>query len=431
MASDDSPLSSTVTETVTTTVDTGADKETIESVNSAFDDFWKDEDSKTEAPPAAPGDDEARETKESKPEPTILDSAPEKPKEYSDEEIDHFALTKSDRPEAIANFRQLKEGWKAERARAKAESERANKLEQELAEARKNSWTPETKADYEHAVSVRRKFDFASDPEFQARFQIPLTQNFHALLNEVVDALPVSREEAQDWAQKIISRYSLDSPELDKTWWNHSVLDKIPDETERASVRQGLANLLRMQKERDLEISRRSNDQSAYDNWIKERDLLKSQREQREVMEEIGVQEQKLKEVFKKDPAQAKTKEEREAIEVHNERYERLNGHFQETMQDLMANGAKAKVRAAVDATRALYMEGEYRKLEQDYKATKAERDQLRAELDKITGARRKISHTTGTPPTTSGKDKNGQGLTLKGLDVRDAFKNFDWKDGS
>jgi hypothetical protein len=100
MPDDDSPVSSAVTET--TTIDTGADKETTESITSAFDDFWKQEDEKTEGAPSAPGDGAAQETKEprretkpDKPETKERESetSPPETKEYTDEEIDRLALT--------------------------------------------------------------------------------------------------------------------------------------------------------------------------------------------------------------------------------------------------------------------------------------------------------------------------------------------------
>jgi hypothetical protein len=119
------------------------------------------------------------------------------------------------------------------------------KLEQELAETRKNAWTPEQKADYEHAAAVRRKFDFASDPDFQAKFHVPLTHTFHNLLSEAVDALP-DRGAAQAWAKYIADNYTPD--QLDKSWWNHSVIDKVPEETERAALHQSVAHLLRMRE---------------------------------------------------------------------------------------------------------------------------------------------------------------------------------------
>jgi hypothetical protein len=63
-------------------------------------------------------------------------------------------------------------------------------------------------------------------------------------------------------------------------------------------------------------------------------------------------------------------------------------------------------------------------------KSTKAERDQYKTELDKIAGARRKISHTTGTPPAPSDKSKRSDnGLSIKDLDVRKSFENYDWGD--
>jgi hypothetical protein len=434
MPDDDPPLSSTVTETVTT--DTGADKETAASLNAQFEDFWKDEDAKTDGAPEAPGagqetkeKPESRSRTETKPEPKIPDS---EHKEISDEDIDKWGDLEEDpqNPQIKKQFSDIKALWHQDRAKAKAEAERAAKLERELEETRKNAWTPEQKADYEHAAAVRRKFDFASDPEFVQRFHQPIINTFQSLLAETVEALP-DRAAAQAWAKYIAENYAPDA--LDKNWWNHSVIDKIPDETDKAAVRQGVANLLRMQKERDTEINRRSNDKSSYDNWIKERDESRAQYTQKEVMAEIGIQEQKIKEILRKDPAEAKTKEEREAIEKHNERFEKLNGHFQDTMKDLSFNGPRAMVRAAVEATRAMYIEGEYKKMEDELKATKKERDQLRSELDKIGGARRRISHTSGTPPTASGKDnsKNGTGLSLRDLDVRKSFDSFDWGDGS
>ena len=433
---DDEPVSTTVPETVTT--DTGADKETAASLNAQFEDFWKDEDAKTDGAPEAPGDGAAQETREAKSEPkraakieaplkteTIRPST--ESSDVSDEEIDKWDLDEDpNNPKIKKQFSDIKALWHQDRARAKAESDRAAKLERELAEARQNSWTPEQKADYENAVSVRRKFDFASDPDFQARFVQPVHNTFHAVLNEAVDALP-DRAAAQAWAKYIAENYAPEA--LDKQWWNHSVIDKIPDEMDRAAVRQSVTNLLKMQKERDQEVHRRSSDRSAYDNWIKERDESRAQYTQKEVMAEIGIQEQKIKEILRKDPAEAKTKEEREAIEKHNERFEKLNGHFQETMKDLSFNGPRAMVRAAVMATKAEYMEGEYQKMETELKSIRAERDQFKAELDRIQGARRKISHTSGTPPASSQK-KNGDGLSLGkgGLDVNKSFDSF-WKD--
>jgi hypothetical protein len=188
---------------------------------------------------------------------------------------------------------------------------------------------------------------------------------------------------------------------------------------------------LKMQKERDSEINRRTNDKSAFDNWIKEKTEHTAQRVREEIMTEIGIQEKRIQEVLPRDAEKAKTKEEREAIEKHNERFTKLNGFFQETMKDLSTNGPKAWVRASVEATRAQLLEGEYKAMEKELKTAKAERDQLKTELDKISGARRRISHTTGTPPAASGKDKPNGGLSLKDLDVRKSFDKFDWGDGT
>jgi hypothetical protein len=86
----------------------------------------------------------------------------------------------------------MKQAWKADREKARAEVERAKALEQQLADARQNAWTPEQKADYEHASTVRRRFDFISDPEFQQRFHVPVRQQLDDLRRDR-QALPDSR----------------------------------------------------------------------------------------------------------------------------------------------------------------------------------------------------------------------------------------------
>ena len=438
MPEDDPPLSSTVTETVTT--DTGVSKEEAATVAAAFDDFWKEEDKKAgdDAPPA-PG--AAQETKEAKPEPKRAKAETSVPKpettkpvpetkEYTDDEIDKITTPTEyeENPESQKRFSEVKELWKADRARAKAESERAAKLEKELADARANSFTPEAKADYEHAAAIRRKFDFASDPDFVAKFHQPVHNTFQSVLNEAVEVLP-DKAAAQAWAKYIAENYSPDS--LDRNWWQNSVIAKVPNEMDRASLLQSVTNLLKMQKERDTEINRRTNDKSAFDNWIKEKTEFTAKRVQEEIMTEIGIQEKRIQEVLPRDVEKAKTPAEREAIEKHNERFTKLNTFFQDTMKDLSANGPKAWVRASVEATRAMLLEGEYKEMEHELKTAKAERDQLKAELDKIQGARRRISHTTGTPPTSSSKEKSNGGLSIRDLDVRKSFEKFDWGDGA
>ena len=428
---DDEPLSSTVTETVTT--DTGADKETAATLNANFEDFWRETD---EAPPA-PSDGAGQETKESKhPKSEPEDRAEPKPEskvgtfsQLEDDDIDKLVLPSKHeaRPETEQQFKEIKQLWKADRAKAKAEAERAAKVETELAEARKNSWTPEARADYEHAAAIRRRFDFASDPEFLQKFHEPVKNHFAGILNEAVEVLP-DRQAAQAWAKYIAENYSPD--QLDRNWWMNSVIAKVPNELDRSSLLNSVTQLLKMQKERDTEISRRTNDKSSFDNWIQEKAAFTSQRVQEEIMHEIGEQEKRIQEVLPRDVESAKNADERRAIEEHNERFKKLNSFFQDTMKDISANGPRAWVRASVEATRAKLLEGEYKELEKELKATKSERDQLKADLDKITGARRKISHTTGTPPAT--KDKSsGNGLSIRDLDVRKSFDKFDWGDST
>jgi hypothetical protein len=422
---DNPPISTTVPETVS--VDTGADKETISSLTNAFDDFWQEQDKgpaqetkPVKEAPRAPPPPEAPERAGGVRTPLEDEVSPS-----DDIDVDKFEM---DHPEAFPgaqkNFGEIKQLWKADRGKLKAEVERAKALEAQLDEARKNAWTPEAKADYEHAASIRRKFDFVSDPDFIQQYHVPVYNKFQAVLEEAVSMLP-DRQAAQEWAQGISANYQPDA--LKRDWWLHSVIDKVPDDYNRATLLSSVNDLLKLQKDRDQEVVKRTNDKSAFDNWITEKSQNTAKRVQEEIMAEIGEQEKRIAEVLPRDIESAKTKEERAAIEQHNERFQKLNKHFVDTMHDLSKHGPRAWVRASVEATRAKVLEEGYNDLQKELKTTKAERDQLRSELDKITGVRRKISHTTGTPPSSS--SKNGQGLSIKSLDVRDAFKNYDWGD--
>jgi hypothetical protein len=434
---DNPPISTEVPETVT--IETGADKEQLGDLNKEFSDFWAEQDGTTkttEPAPAAPGESAgegaAQETKESKAEPPTKPATPPtkeptppstEPTSPSDDEIERMTLPPNARPEHVDDFKRVKNLWLKDRAETKAAQDRATKLEAELAETRKNAWTPEQKADYEHAASVRRRFDFVSDPEFIQKWHAPVRNQFETVLNEAIQALP-DKEAATAWANHIVQNYQPD--QLSRDWWLNSVVAKVPNELDRASLLSSVTELLKTQRERDQEITRRTADKSAFDNWIQERTTTTAARVQEEIMSEIGEQEKRIAEVLPRDPDSAKTTEERAAIESHNERFQKLNNHFVETMKDISSKGPRGWVRASVEATRAMYLEMQYNELAEELKGIKAERDRYKAELDKIAGARRKISHTTGTAPPSAGK-KTGEGLSIKSLDIRKAFDDYDW----
>ena len=214
---DNPPISTEAPETVT--VDTGADPQTIQSLNSSFEDFWAETDSKADMetePPDAP-EGAAQETKETKPEPK---PKPEKvelrekelppqthdTKELSDEEIEKWELPGNAREDHVSHFRKMREAWRADRTKMRAEIDRATKLENELTEARRNAFTPEVKADYEHAASIRRRVDFVSDPDFIQRYEAPIYNQCHNLLEQAVAALP-DRDAARAWAEDIKAKY--------------------------------------------------------------------------------------------------------------------------------------------------------------------------------------------------------------------------------
>jgi len=451
MPDDNPPISTTVPET--TTIDTGADPESIATLKESFEDFWKDQDEgqpETKAPEAPGPAQETKPAKELAPAaekpaakvehgvaPKEKTTVEEPPKEYIGEDIDKFELPASARPEHQEQFKKIKELWKADQRKVETEIGRSKQLERELAEARANQLTPEMKADYEHAANIRRRFDFASDPEFLNKFQLPLIKHYQDTLDEAASMLDDPNEGAR-WAAYVKSKWQTpdelgSSVEEQRKWWSQSVIDKIPDRMNRDLITAQVNKLYGMQKDRNAEIHNRTNDQASYSNWIQERNANRDKWTADEIKAEIGIQEQRFKEVLPVDVSKAKTKEERAAMEEHNERFTKLNDFFVNTMNDMIAHGPKAWVRAAVEATRTQVMNQQIINLEKENKEVRAERDQLKADLEKINGARRRIAQTAGTPPTPTGvkPQQNGQGLSIKDLDVRKSFRNFDWGDGS
>jgi hypothetical protein len=436
MPEDTTPISSTVPET--TTVDTGASPEDIGKLKDSFADFWAEQDAdapKSDAPDAPGPAQETKETKEPPTEPVKAPPTPVTPKEkpsepepkdYTDDEIDGMQLIPNQRPEVYEQFKSVKEKWKADRAMLRAEKERSQAIQTQLAEARANQMTPEVKADYEHALTVRRRFDYATDPEFIEKFHKPIYTKYQEILDDAVGMLP-DRARAQEWAELMKREYTPD--QLSREWWLESLIAKVPNELDRNQLLIQITDLLHKQKDRTTEIARRTNDKSSFENWVQEKTTQTAQRVQEEIMAEIGVQEKRIQEVLPRDVSQAKTKEERAAIEAHNARFQKLNEYFVNNVRDLSANGPRAWVRVAVEATRTKIMDEQIASLEQELKDAKAERDQLRNDLEKINGARRRLSNTTGTPPTSAKPQTNG-GLSLKDLDIRKSFRNFDWGDG-
>lgn len=419
----DAPISTTVPETVT--VDTGADSEQLGDLNKAFSDFWGEQDTGTpapkEEPPPAPEAPDVPEIPKEKP-PATEPTKEAAPVERVD--IDKIELTGEHTPteEHKGQFNKVKDLWKADQRRLEEAQRQLLQTQNELVQARQNAWTPETKADYEHAVQIRRRFDFMSDPQFLQQYHQPVRAQFERILDEAVQVLP-DRQASIAWANHIKQNYGPDS--VNREWWLNSVVAKVPNELDRTSLINRVSKLLELQQDRDSEITRRTNDKSSYENWNNERTQAMAQNVQNELMAEIGVQEKRIQEVMPVDVSTAKTADERQAMEAHNERFKNLNNFFVSQVQDISKNGPRGWVRVAIEATRAMIMNEQIINLEKELKEVKSERDKFKNDLDKINGARRKLTQTTPATTTSEAK-KNGQGLSIKDLsDPRKGMNAF------
>ena len=427
MPEDVVPISTTVPETVT--MDLGADKEQIKSLESEFTDFWSEQDSKddlskepTPSPPA----------KEPPPAPslettkTIAEEPSQSPIQADIDKMELSAGEFKPSQEHVEQFKKIKELWKTDRHRADEAAKKLSTIEAELAEARKNAWTPETRADYEHASQIRRRFDFMSDPDFLKKFQEPVRKQFDKILDESINVL-ADRNAAIKWVNDLKrDNYGPDS--VTRDWWLNSVVARVPNDLNRQALLNSVTKLLDLQQERDSEIYRNTNDKSAFDNWVNEKTSLTHKHVTEELMAEIGVQEQRIKDFLPVDVSKAKTVDERAAMEAHNERFKQLNDFLVSQIKDISENGPRAWVRVAMEATRSQLMNNQIINLEKEIKELIRDRDKYKSDLEKITGARRRLAQTTGSQPSSEPK-KNGQGLSLKDLsDPRKAMNDF-WEE--
>jgi dynactin complex subunit len=112
-------------------------------------------------------------------------------------------------------------------------------------------------------------------------------------------------------------------------------------------------------------------------------------------------------------------------MEAHNERFNKLNSAFMDQIKDLAQNGPRAWVRAAATKSQTMIMNDQIINLEKEVKELKSERDKYKTELEKITGARRRLAQSSGSQPSAEVK-KNGQALSLKDLaDPRKSMEDF------
>jgi hypothetical protein len=425
---DEEPISTTVTEN--TSIDTRADEPTLGDLNKEFEDFWSEQDSSA---PAAPGDGgAAQETKPEKKEPADAGSTTEeapKEKELTDEDIDKMGIRPEANPnrEQIEDFNKIRRVLKEQRERYQEARAKAAQLEQELNNARQNAWTPEARADYEHAASLRRRFDYASTPEFVEKYQTPIQDKYRVALQRAVSALP-DPESAEAWGKHMFERWTPD--QLTEDYWEEKVLNQIPEGVKKQKLLAAIGELQELQEARNRDVLKNTETQESFNKWNQERNQTISNRVQEEIMAEIRDREKLIGDYLPRDEESAKTNEERTAIREHNERFNQLNEFFKSQLQDISANGPRGWVRVSIEATRAKILNEEMTQLQKEYKDACSERDKYKAELDKIHGVRRKISNTTGTPPASSQKKDNG--LSLKDLgDVRKAFDKFDWGDST
>jgi hypothetical protein len=419
---DNPPISTTVPETVS--VDLGVNKEQLGSLDSDFKDFWDEQDSKSdlikepkkEEPPPAP----AQETTKS-----IVEDRPAKePPEIDIEKLELEPGEFKPSQEHVAQFKKIKDFWIADKKRAEELRKEVDKLSAELTDAKNNAWTPETKADYEHASQIRRQFDYITDPEFQKKYQEPVRNQFDKILNQAIDFL-ADRNAAIRWVNEDIKAKNYGPDSLNRDWWFNSVVAHVPNPENRRTLGNSVDKLLDLQKERDAEIYRNTNDKSSYDNFISQRDALTNERTQQEIMAEIEVQKPRFADFLPVDVSKSKTSDERAAMEAHNERFNKLNSAFMDQIKDLAQNGPRAWVRAAATKSQTMIMNDQIINLEKEVKELKSERDKYKTELEKITGARRRLAQSSGSQPSAEVK-KNGQALSLKDLaDPRKSMEDF------
>jgi hypothetical protein len=331
------------------------------------------------------------------------------PDDEPDEEIDKFKLHPETRPESLNVFRELRGMLKAERKKARELSERIQKAE---SAGPRPVNDPAVQREIEELRQFRQKHAIFDDSTYQSVYENPVHEQFNQIISDI-KSLSNDPAAAEDWEKHM---RSAGPDRLNKAYWNEGVISQIADPLDRDRLVRKVSTLMELQQRRDAFRKQAAEQPDAYEKFRHEQAAQYWANFGKEAEDEVKKMTPVLGEwAAPKDLKAAKNATEKAAIEAHNAAYKHYEQLFERYIREAATEGPRGMARISALAVQSEKRAKDLESANKRIAKLKAERDQAREELNKISGARSRVSQpsTAGTngAPAPQGKRKASQSV--------------------
>jgi|SRR5215469_241062 len=340
------------------------------------------------------------------------------PDDEPDEELDQIRIGADARPETIEVVRTLRGMVKTDKKQIKELQRRLETQDGELSTLRTSVRPvadPTVQAELTELRTFKQQHQIFDDTGYHAEFEQPVRQIFDEIIKDVVN-LSVDKDQAAEWEKQM---RSAGPDRLDRTYWNEGVINQCGDPLHRERLIRKVLSLMDAQEKRNEFRTKVAAQPDGYQQYRDQQAKNYWGQFTTEATDEAIKLAPTLGEwASPKDVTLAKSATERAAFEAHNKEYKEWEDLFQKVLTEVATQGPRGMTRVALSA-----VAGERFRRERDAanaKITKlqAELKTAQDELNKIAGARSRVSTVSSGTSTRTETPR-----TKLGQSVADAFK--------
>jgi hypothetical protein len=323
------------------------------------------------------------------PEPKVEPKAPEPKSEDEDEDLKAIQPKKNAHPEVHNGFKALKGIIKTERQTTAQLRQEIEQLKQQSATAK-----PLDEATQKELESLRtfhrRLKNIEADPEFTAKYDGVIKTETEALVKQL-ESMKLPKADCE----KMLAE-GLFNKTHDQAWWNQKVFTPLTKQGQILAAQNIAAVLSKVQglgQERTTAIQKAAEDFKGYESQQQQKQeaFWKSWGEKAEAEGKKVIQELPDWARPKEVPANA-TPEVRKSIEDHNDFFEKMKAAVQENVTKINSVDPATITRAAISMVALEKIKKDFDASQVELQKAKAEAEELRGKLAKISQAGRVAS---------------------------------------
>ena len=265
----------------------------------------------------------------------------------------------------------------------KRQAQEAETLKQKLAEYEQR---PPQPSDYEELRQFRAMFDIAADPDFQQKYDKPISEaknNIYAILKKHGAADEVIKSiEAKGGPDKV-----------DQTWWVNNAISKLPF-TDAKRLEKNLIDVVELNEKKAEDIQKLSRNPADYYREKNEATVqwFNNQAEEAANYIQTRIKEQNADWAMRKEVPKNATQDQIKAIQSHNAQVDQLESLFSSALFPQTAQ-QRADVAAAASMSHILTNQ---------LRTEQTARQKLQAQLEYLQKENAKLKN-TGRPPKQNG----------------------------